>query len=250
MARTAWVTLVVALAFGRAAMAEPSAADKRRAGELAAQSAVHYKRGELEIAAALLKQAYALYPEPNLLYNLGRTLEKQGDLKGAVDAYHRYLASDATIADRPAIEQHVKELEAKLPPEPVAKPAKPSEPEPPHPAPPPPAPAVVVAPPPPPKPSVMPWVTIGAGVVIVGAGAGAALYASNRHDAAVHEMVGTTAQSLQDTASHYALAANVLFAVGGAVAITGIVWKLRSGGGEPAVTATIGPGSIGIAGSF
>lgn len=253
MAHMAWGALVVAVAtLGRVAEAEPSAADKRRAGELAAQSAVHYKRGEFEIAAALLKQAYALYPEPNLLYNLGRTLEKQGDLKGAIEAYQRFLVTATSIDDRPAIERHLAELEAKLPPEPTPEPkAQPKEPAPPAPRPAPPPPAVVVVARPVESPSVMPWITIGAGVAIAGAGGGAALYATNRHDAAVHATVGTTAQALQDTASHYALAANVMFAVGGAVAIAGIVWRVRAGGGDHgAVTATVGPGAVGVAWTF
>src|SRR5688500_9277618 len=112
----------------RASQSDP--ASKQRAAELSAQSAKHYKRGEFEVSAALLRQAYALYAEPNLLYNLARSLEGMGDKQGAVDAYDRYLATGKDIEDRGAIERRVSLLRRELidqrgEPEPtVAAPAK------------------------------------------------------------------------------------------------------------------------------
>ncbi|HEY3802653.1 MAG TPA: hypothetical protein VGL61_08585 [Kofleriaceae bacterium] len=220
--------LVGLLAVSSVAVAAPSAADKRRAAELAAQSAEHYKRGELEVAVALLRQAYELYPQPNLLYNLGLSLEKLGDAKGAIDAYQQYLADAKDVADRAEIEQRIAALKAQLP-------AEPAKPPPPAPV----APPVTVARAPAPMPidlvsrpeatstSPLPWVTIGAGIAIAGTGGAFAYLASHRHDDAVNSPSAASAASLQTQAQHDATAANVLFAVGGAVAIAGIVWEIH-----------------------
>jgi tetratricopeptide (TPR) repeat protein len=217
--------LLATLLVAPTALAEPTAADKQRAAELAAQSAEHYKRGELEVAVALLRQAYALYPQPNLLYNLGRSLEKLGDAKGAIDAYAQYLAAAKNVPDRDIIEHRIAALKAKLPPEP-----------PPPPPPPPARPPVVAAPPPivtsPPSraataPSAWPWVTLGMGVALEGTGGALGYLASQHHEDAVASKVATTAASLQSEAQHLALAANVLFAVGGVVAVTGLVWEVH-----------------------
>ena len=228
LAALAALVATVATAFG-----EPTAADKQRAAELAAQSAEHYKRGELEIAVALLRQAYALYPQPNLLYNLGRSLEKLGDAKGAIDAYEQYLAAAKSVADRDAIEHKIAALKATLAPEPVPQPAEPPV----HsPTPVPSAPSSPPSTPPPSShvvvsgevhPSALPWLTLGAAVALGGTGGAFGYLASQRHDSAVASPVGTTAASLQTEAQHFALAANVLFAAAGVAAIAAIVWEIH-----------------------
>src|ERR1051325_4270270 len=97
------------------ALTGSAAADnKQEARDLAAKSAVAYKQGKFEEAATLLRDAYARYPEPNLLYNLARALEGLGDRQGAIDAYERYLDSKAQIEDRPGIERRVTTLKAEL----------------------------------------------------------------------------------------------------------------------------------------
>src|SRR5438046_3134535 len=103
-----WIVLVTC----GVAAAEPD--PKKHAAELAAESQTHYKRGEFEISVALLRQAYALYPEPNLQYNLGRSLESMGDAKGAIEAYDNYLANGKNIEDRGAIERRVATLKQQV----------------------------------------------------------------------------------------------------------------------------------------
>src|SRR5580704_9417382 len=114
--RRRWVLIALLVLASSPVAADPSPADKRRAAELAAQSGEHYRHGEYEIAVALLRQAYTLYPQPNLLYNLGRSLEKLGDVPGAIEAYEQYLATGSDIHDRDAITERVQALRAKLPP--------------------------------------------------------------------------------------------------------------------------------------
>src|SRR5262245_35384060 len=90
---------------GAARAGEPPAAG--RAIELFRKSEVEYKAGRFAEAAALLKEAYAIYPEPTLLYNLARALEGLGDLEGAVAAYDRYLGESREVADAAAIRRRL-----------------------------------------------------------------------------------------------------------------------------------------------
>src|SRR5262249_34023367 len=108
----ALVIVVGVLAAARAG-ADP-AADKARALELFKTSDAAYKAGEFEKAAELLEQAYALYPEPILLYNRARALDGMGATQKAIDAYEKYLASAPDVTDRGAIERRIATMREKL----------------------------------------------------------------------------------------------------------------------------------------
>jgi tetratricopeptide (TPR) repeat protein len=232
MSRRALVAFAIVLGMGGSAVAD-DANNKKRAQELATESAAHYKRGEFEISVALLRQAYGLYPEPNLQYNLGRSLESLGDAKGAIEAYENYLANGKNIEDRGAIERRVATLKADLadkekrdkppvvnppladkPPVVTDKPDKQAD----------------MMPPPPPvdesSPSVLPWVPIGLGVGAIGAGAYLGHLATSRHDAAVAAATGEDAQRLQNEGHDFATYANVAFAVGAVAVAIGVVWEI------------------------
>jgi tetratricopeptide (TPR) repeat protein len=232
--------------FGSAvAVADPKPVDpkaKARAAELATQSQSHYKRGEFEVSIALLRQAYALYPEPNLLYNLARSLEGLGDAKGALEAYKSYLAANEKAEDRGAIERRIATLEVEI--------AEKEKRDKPAPAPvvvqPKPAPAqITTQSPPPPSGSKLPIVVIATGAAIIGGGVFFGLAASDRHDQAIAEPNGLEAQRLQDSAKTRATLANVMFIAGGAVAIGGVVWAIAGRRGRreaTSVRAKVGPG--------
>jgi tetratricopeptide (TPR) repeat protein len=237
------------------AFADPNAAAKKHAAELAAEAAQHYRRGELEVSAALLKQAYALYPEPNLLYNLARSLEGVGDKQGAIDAYEKYLETAKQIEDRGAIERRVATLKSELAssapaPEPTKEPPPPS-PEPaasePTPAP---TPAAVSPHDEEEAPSRLPIVTMALGVAIIGGGAGAGVLASRDHDKAAMAATGSDAQSLQNSAHTYATVANVLFIAGGAITVAGLIWEIHEhsahSGSRVSARAKVGPGAVGL----
>jgi tetratricopeptide (TPR) repeat protein len=236
-----------------AANADP-AADKKHAGELAQEGQQHYKRGEFEVSVALLKQAYALYPEPTLLYNLARSLEGVGDKRGAVDAYKQYLASAADIEDRGAIERRVTTLEAELAasnqkPEPVPPPEVVVE----KPAPKPiPQPIVV---PPEPHVSIAPIVVAALGAVALGTGGVFGYEASKNHDDAVKALTGTAASSYNTTAHRDALVGNIAMIGGGAMLAGGVIWALvsRSTRGDEQVAglhAHISPTSVALEWTF
>jgi tetratricopeptide (TPR) repeat protein len=136
MLRFSWLLPLVFV--GTTAHAQP---DRRgQALQLFEQSDTAYKAGDFEHAADLLRKAYAAYPEPILLYNLGRALEGLGDAKDAIDAYESYLHVAKHVEDRGAIERRIETLKGQL--------AKQAEAD--RPPPPPPLPAAAPPPPPPP----------------------------------------------------------------------------------------------------
>ena len=217
--------LFVLLIVAGSAAADP----KQDAADLAAQSAKHYKRGEFEQAAALLREAYEKFPEPNLLYNLARALEGFGDRVGAIEAYEKYLATGRRIEDRGGIERRVATLKAELEAlkkpiekpieKPVEKPASPAVEEP--------APVAILAPEPEaPKQrsrTKLPWITIAGGAAIAAIGGVMAFRARSNDNKSDDAMSGIEAEGFHDKAKRDALAANILFGVGGAVMITGVV---------------------------
>jgi len=249
------------LAAGSLVHAQP---DKRaQAVQLADESERAYKAGQFEKAAALLKKAHATYPEPLLLYNLGRALEGMGDTRGAVDAYEQYLKDAKQIDDRPAIERRVATLKAQLEKQRedaaqhekerqdkeqaekdqaakdqtdkdqaakdqaerdrLAKEQAEKDQQ--------------VQPPLPAKTPVLvdddrtstqrfgPWATLGAGVVLIGGGAVFGWRANVNHDDANAETHQLAAAQLQSSAETDATIANVMFVIGGAAVIGGAVWE-------------------------
>jgi iron complex outermembrane receptor protein len=221
--------------------AAPAAADdknqpRKDAAELARQSGIAYKRGDFERAVSLLREAYQKFPEPNLLYNLARALEGLGDKVGAIDNYQRYLDAAPKIEDRGAIERRIATLKGEL--EEARREAEASQhekqPEPSPTRPPAPSPAPVTAPvseplvveKAPPKEhsrGKLPWITIGTGAAILAAGGVMAYLSHDNKNKSEDAMSALDAQSFHDRAKRDALAANILFGVGGAVAVVGIV---------------------------
>ncbi len=243
MLRFSWL---LPLVFAAAAHAEP---DKRaQALQLFEQSDKAYKAGKFEQSAVLLRKAYQVYPEPILLYNLGRALEGLGDAKGAVEEYEQYLRVAKHVDDRGAIERRIatlkahveKEQEADHPP-PPPPPALPPQPPPPAPAP---APVVEEELD---VPATVGWVAVGTGGALLATGALFGWRASANHDDAVNEPMQTRAADLQSTAQHDATIANVLFVVGGAIAIGGGVYELlHQRSEEEAAQVTVTSHSISV----
>jgi tetratricopeptide (TPR) repeat protein len=212
-----------------AANADADEASKKAAYELNKQSAERYREGKFSEAAELLRKAYAIDPDPTLLYNLGRACEGMGDDACAVDAYERYLTA-ANPPDRGAIEKKIATMKERM--------QKPK-------------PVVVVPPLPPPaerSPSVLPWITTGAGVATFGAGVTFALIARAKHNEAVDDPEQASAARTQSSAESTMRTANLLLVVGGVVATTGIVWLVLD---RPSRTSVaIAPTSVWVKVSF
>jgi tetratricopeptide (TPR) repeat protein len=86
-----------------------------------------YLRGDYAGAAREFKVAQALAPDSaKLAYNLARSLERAGDVPGAVVAYRRYLAVAPQATDRADVERVLAVLEREAAPAPAsAEPARP-----------------------------------------------------------------------------------------------------------------------------
>jgi tetratricopeptide (TPR) repeat protein len=246
MRSAACVLLLVALAAAATPVAADPAADKQRALELFKESNTAYKAGELEKAADLLRQAYALYPEPILLYNLARTLEGMGSTQEAIEQYEKYLAEAPDVRDRGAIERRIatmreqlaardEERRQRIAAERDAELHKQATVE------------VSAAP-----ASKLPFVVIGAGLVATGVGAGFGYLSHSRRDQAASEPVEATAQDLLDRAHTYATTANVLFIAGGSLVVAGAIWAVIDRQGRHRAAAStaarvgLGPSYVGV----
>ena len=241
--------------------------DKSKALALFEKSDKAYKAGKFEDAVKLLEQAYALYPEPTLLYNLGRAQEGMGDVPGAIASYEKYLADAKQITDRGAIERRVetlkaqeaqKDTEAKRLADEEARrkqaeqdrqiaerdrqlaedahvraqrEAKANERSP-------------VA-------TYGPWIAVGTGTALLATGFVFGARASSTHDDAVASPVQRDALELQHSAERSATIANVLFVVGGLTMAGGIGWKIfQWGTDDDGAQVTLAPTGVLVGGRW
>jgi len=127
----------------RAATQEAAAPAPGTAADLSGQAIERFKARDYDAAARLFEQAYALDPNPNYLFNVGRVYEEKGDIRSAVDYYQRFVKEPGVeIESRELALQRLRVLRAILhetepqPGEPAgAAPAPTAEPGPSAPAP-------------------------------------------------------------------------------------------------------------------
>lgn len=62
-----------------------------KARELAKEADRFYRDNRYQEAAAKLKEAYALEPNPLFLYNIARALDQAGEVQASLDAYRQYV---------------------------------------------------------------------------------------------------------------------------------------------------------------
>ena len=66
-----------------------------------------------DAAVDLFEQAYAIDPQPNYLFNIGRVYEEKGDLKKAVEYYQRFVQEPGVqIESRDRAAQRLRVLKA------------------------------------------------------------------------------------------------------------------------------------------
>jgi len=108
-----WATLGLAVALilcPTAALAVPSAADLELAKAHYRTGELNYERGAYPDAAKEFEEAYRLSSRAELLYNMGKSYDGAGDMRGALIAYRRFLATVQTSPDRPFVEKRASEL--------------------------------------------------------------------------------------------------------------------------------------------
>jgi hypothetical protein len=231
-----------ACAIAIALVALPAHADdgaQKQALELFEQGKSAYREGRFADSVALLEKAYALYPEPVLLYNLARSQEGLGKTEKDVPdrgAIEQKVASLKRTVDEQA--RLAKERDDALRADKEDKPPGSDQP-----------------PPPDEHVSPWPWVIAGLGASGVVAGAVTGSMALSKNDDAENAPSQVETVELRDEAEELALISTVTFAVGGAFAAGGVIWgivDLTTGAGEAdaKVSVRAAPGSIWISGRF
>jgi tetratricopeptide (TPR) repeat protein len=225
-------------------------ADESRAQALALfdEGKKAYQEGRFEDAATLLDRAYALHPEPVLLYNLARAREGMGQLDAAIVAYEKYLREAGNIPDRGAIEGKVGMLKRDVAEKKrlaAERDAAMRLPDPPKPPPPPPEESSA--------PLAWPWVIAGvgaAGLAVGGALGGVALAKSADAEATPAQ---ADAFAMRADAEDLALGSTIALIAGGAVLAGGFIWgivDLTSSPEKPAAALWVGPARVGFSAAF
>ncbi|MGE0788186.1 MAG: tetratricopeptide repeat protein [Sandaracinaceae bacterium] len=205
----AWLLLVVPAS----ARAQDDDEDARaQAHQLLLRSREHYNAGRFVTAADILDEAYAIYPEPTLLFNAARAYEGAGRLDEAIARYERYLAEATDIEDRGAIERRLTTLREQ-------RDRMNEEPDPP-------APEEEEEPAEGRSLDPAPWIVGGIGALALAAGGVLGLVATDAYGQAQNATTHRDGTDLERQANDLALGANIVFIVGGAVLLAGVIWLI------------------------
>ncbi len=255
MMRLLLVALLVALAFPAVAAGQVGGGegdDEARALALFEESVSAYQEGNFDQAIALLNRAYALQPEPVLLYNLGRAQDGAGEFEAAIESYQQYLDEAGDIPDRGAIERRIETLRENLAErarlgrldevadgsgDTTGNAETTSE-------------AADAG-----GPSAAPWIVVGVGVVGIGVGAVLGGVALSAHDEAVNAPSQEETLAAQDRAEGLALGSTIAFVAGGVIAGAGLVWGVidlvgSSDEDDPSAELHLLPDGIVVRGRF
>lgn len=102
------VVAVMVLMAPTAGAAEPDvAARQAEAVRLYEEGEAQYLDGRYDAAAERFEAAYAAYPDPAYLFNIGLAFEKQGRWPLVVRYFERFLAEAPTAAARPEVERRL-----------------------------------------------------------------------------------------------------------------------------------------------
>lgn len=234
--------LTLSLALGAPfALARPAHAQSEDdAHRVFLRAAAAYGNGEFESAAELFEQAYALRPEPQLLYSLGSARERAGRVAGAIEAYEAFLRELPDAEQRSDVERSLDTLRRQRALEEEVERRRD-------------VPVEVVAPPVarerPAGLRVAAFTLAGVGVLTLGVGVAVGIGANGRYDDAQDDTRSHRATlRLEDEARRLGRTANALFGVGGVLTLTGLVWAVvelvlgRSGDDDEGVA--FGPGGL------
>lgn len=199
------------------AAAPSTAPSEDEAHRVFLRAAAAYGNGEFEVAADLFEQAYALRPEPQLLYSLGSARERAGRVVGAIEAYEAFLREVPDAEERPDVERSLDTLRRQRALEEEVERRRE-------------VPVEIVVPTSPARPTglrIAAFSLAGVGVLTLGVGAALGLAANARYDDARDESQSHRATlRLEDEARRLGRSANALFGVGGVLTLTGIVWAI------------------------
>lgn len=210
-----------------------------------------YRAGRYEDAARKFEAAYELEPVANLLFNAAKCYEKLEEWDQAIALYKQFtldskvdpkakdvaLKQIETLKEVAAIEKRAEENQA-------AGQTEPDEGE-----------AVVVAAPPAPD-YTWSYVALGTGVGLLATGGIFGVLASAEESNFDVAETADERRAARDSGQAYAVTADVLYGLGAAAAITGVILFVTAEGDEPeptiAVSPIVGPEAVGVglSGSF
>jgi hypothetical protein len=111
----ALVALAAPAAAAPIATPEPEAPEKRDAQAMVTEGVALLRARKHGAALAKFRAAYARYPSPKILLNIGSTLREMGRLAEAANVYQEYIGDPATAPERLAeVKKILRELDAKL----------------------------------------------------------------------------------------------------------------------------------------
>jgi hypothetical protein len=274
------LSIVVCLPLHAQAKPKASAKGAKAAKVHVDKAAKAHKAGDFEAALVELQTAYALDPQPKLLFGIAQVQAKLDNCNDALITYQLYLSKEKDKQKQAVVKQAMEACKTRLaeaadtipPTEPADAPPEPPLPVEPVDEPPPPMPQIVDDPPPalprerPSSPPVVeqrssPWYkdVLGDALVLGGVAAGVAasvFYVRARSDLDAAERASTIVDYDQLVErAHDRRNAAVIFASGGAVLIgAGILrYALRDRGGEQrglAIAPTAGGGLVTWGGGF
>jgi tetratricopeptide (TPR) repeat protein len=105
-----------------------SAKAHARAAELTNEAQAHYDAGRYEEASESYRQAFAVVPAPELLFNLGQCQRLLGRPQRAVKYFQAYLRLRPDAPHRPLVEQLIEENQLLGPNDPAQASARPEPP--------------------------------------------------------------------------------------------------------------------------
>jgi tetratricopeptide (TPR) repeat protein len=211
---------------------EPQKIDLEQAKVKYEEGKGHFKGGKYEEALAAFTEAYNLSNKPDLLFNLGVCSEKLGQNKKAIAYYELYLEENPEATDREDVSKRLEALKASQ--EQPDEPVEPAEPEP-TPAPPPPADDELIVEEDEETEIFWPGLVIGLGGLVLATGTLTAIMAYNSYGDLEDTCSPDCSNDKVSKVESKALAADIQFAVGGAVVAAGVIWWLTADDGEAEV---------------
>jgi hypothetical protein len=109
--------IAILLLLGQDSPATPTSPEgKLRAQTLLKEGAALYEKGDMVPALEKFEAAYAAFPSPKLLFNIGQTTRSLGRLTEALDAFQRFLSEESAAPSdmRTMALTAVSELQTKL----------------------------------------------------------------------------------------------------------------------------------------
>jgi tetratricopeptide (TPR) repeat protein len=219
------LSLILILATVGSATADSA---QERARGLNRKAMTQYDLGRFDDAIRLFQEAYEVFPEPKILFNLAQAFRKKQAYKEALESYRSYLRNAPGAPNRAVVEERIKELEQLIASQ-QASDAKPPD-------------GVTSVPPPvvgpqKPAPSLtttpidtgrrwyqdpVGWTLAGSGAVAAAAGVAFLVHASSQQDD-----LATTSEAdrdgLRDDIHRNQLLGGVALGVGGALVVAGAV---------------------------